>query len=64
MSTSDPLPGLIDRGGLVSELGISHAMADAIFRLLPVIRLPGVRRAWVKREDVKRALDRWSNLEP
>lgn len=46
------LPALADQRRLRKELGVTQATADAIFRLLPVIRIPGLRKAFVRIEDV------------
>lgn len=58
------LPRLVDRADLRADLGVSRAVADAIFRELPTVRVPGVRRCFVRAEDVARAIDRWTRVEP
>jgi hypothetical protein len=52
-----PLPELIDQKGLREALGVGHATVEAIFRRLPVVALPGHRKVFVRREDVRRLLD-------
>jgi hypothetical protein len=51
------LPELIDQKGLREELGVGHATVEAIFRQLPVVALPGHRKVFVQRGDVRRLLD-------
>jgi hypothetical protein len=52
-----PLPELIDQKGLREELCVGHATVEAIFRRLPVVALPGHRKVFVRREDVRRLLE-------
>lgn len=59
-----PLPRLVDRAGLMEELGVSRAVAEAIFRLLPTVHVPGVRRVWVRASDVERMVEKWTFVEP
>lgn len=61
---STGLPRLVDRADIRAELGVSRAVADAIFRQLPVVKVPGVRRAYVRAADVARAVERWTRIEP
>lgn len=56
-------PRLVDRSGLRAELGVSAATADEIFRRLPTVRIPGIRREWLKREDLEAALERWTVVD-
>ncbi len=56
-------PRLIDRAGLRAELGVSAATADRIFRLLPTVKIPGVRREWIERSDLDAALERWRTVD-
>jgi len=46
-----PLADVIDRQGLAA-LGFGRRSIDAIFRALPVVALPGVRRVYLRRADV------------
>ncbi len=52
------LPALADQRRLRTELGVTQATADAIFRLVPVIRIPGHRKAFVRIDDVRDLLNR------
>lgn len=54
---SQPLPELLDAKGLMSELGITRAAAEAIMRRLPIVQPPGLRKVYVKRADVARFLE-------
>ncbi len=58
--TTRDLPRLIDRRGLEEELGIKRAAAEAIMRCLDdrLVRIPGLRKAYVRRDDVRDLLDR------
>ncbi len=53
---STPLPALVDRKQLAAETGLTRAGVDAIFQTVPVVIIPGVRKVWVRREDVARLL--------
>ena len=48
------LTRLIDRHGIVDEMGVSRHVAEAIMRELPKITIPGVRKVFVRRADVER----------
>lgn len=50
------LPALIDCRGIMDELGVKRAAAEAIMRQLPKIRLDGVRKVYVQKADVERYL--------
>lgn len=54
----DPLPELLDRKQLAAELGVTRAAVDAIFRSLPVVALPNLRKPFVRRADVRELLER------
>jgi hypothetical protein len=49
---TEPLPALLDCRALRTELGVSRAAAEAIMRRLPVVEIEGLRKTFVKREDV------------
>jgi hypothetical protein len=51
------LPELLDVRGLRAELGVSRAAAEAIIRRLPIVQIEGLRKTFVRREDVRRYLD-------
>jgi hypothetical protein len=50
-------PGaLLDRRAL-AELGLQRRSIDKVFRELPVVAFPGVRRTYVRADDVRRFLN-------
>lgn len=51
------LPKLIDQRGIIAELGVTRAAADRIMCLVPKVHVPGLRKVYVKREDVLRLLE-------
>ena len=54
---SDRLPELLDCKALRSELGVTRAAAEAIMRRIPSVHIEGLRKTFVRREDVRRYLD-------
>jgi hypothetical protein len=48
--------GLLDRRAL-AELGLQRRTVDWIFHELDVVSFPGVRRVYVRADDVRRCLD-------
>jgi hypothetical protein len=54
---SEPLPELLDAKHLGAELGVTRAAAEAIMRRLPVVSIEGLRKTYVRREDVHRYLE-------
>lgn len=46
------LPELLDRKRLAEEMGVPRSVVDAVFRSLPVVVLPGLRKPMVRRADV------------
>ena len=54
---TEPLPELLDSKALWTELGITRAATEAIMRRLPVVQIEGLRKVYVRREDVHRYLD-------
>jgi len=48
------LPELLDCRQLREELGVSRAAAEAIMRKLPTVQFEGLRKVFVRREDVRR----------
>jgi hypothetical protein len=54
---TDRLPELLDCRALRAELGVSRATAEAIMRRLPIVKIQGLRKTFVRREDVARYLD-------
>ena len=57
------LPALADQKRLREDLGVTQATADAIFRVLPVIRIPGHRKAFVRVDHVVDLLDQWAGAD-
>lgn len=51
------LPTLLDCRGIRDELGVSRAAAEAIMRQLPKVVVPGLRKVYVRREDVLRLVE-------
>ena len=51
------LPQLLDCRGIKDELGVTRAAAEAIMRQLPKVVVPGLRKVYVRREDVLRLVD-------
>ena len=54
---SEPLPELLDAKRLQAELGVTRAAAERIMQALPLVRLPGLRKSYVRRPDVDRLLE-------
>jgi hypothetical protein len=51
-AVSDPLPELLDAKGLMAELGVTRAAAEAIMRQVPVVQFDGLRKTYCRRSDV------------
>ena len=47
-----PAPELLDAKALQAELGVTRAAAEAIMRRLPVVEIEGLRKVYVRRDDV------------
>ena len=47
---------LLDRRAL-AEFGLARRLVDVIFRTLPVVALPDVRRVYVRSDDLRAYLD-------
>jgi hypothetical protein len=54
---SEPLPQLLDAKALQTELGVTRAAAEALMRRLPVVAIEGLRKSYVRREDVAAYLE-------
>ena len=52
------LPQLLDRRTLAEETGLPRSAIDAVFRALPTIHLPGLRKPLVRRADELELLER------
>lgn len=51
------LQGLYDCARLARELGISRAASERIMRQLPKQHVPGLRKVYVRGQDIQRLLD-------
>jgi hypothetical protein len=51
------LPRLIDQRGIAEELGVTRAAAEKIMRQVPKVHVPGLRKVYVKRDDVLRVIE-------
>lgn len=51
------LPQLVDCRGIRDELGVSRAAAEAIMRELPKVQFRGLRKTYVRKQDVLRLVD-------
>jgi hypothetical protein len=51
------LPQLLDAKHLAGELGVTRAAAEAIMRRLPVVKVEGLRKTFVRRSDVAALLE-------
>jgi hypothetical protein len=49
---TESLPELLDAKRLSAELGITRAAAEAIMRHLPTVHIEGLRKVYVRRQDV------------
>ena len=58
MSEPLPLPQLLDARHLAAELGVTRAAAEAIMRQLPTVQIPGLRKSYVRRDQVLELLER------
>jgi hypothetical protein len=54
---SEPLPELLDAKHLGAELGVTRAAAEKVMQSLPIVKLPGLRKVFVRRLDVERLLE-------
>jgi hypothetical protein len=50
--SGEPLPELLDAKHLIAELGVTRAAAEAIMRRLPVVQFDGMRKVYVRGDDV------------
>ena len=54
---SERLPELLDAKALQAELGVTRAAAEALMRQLPVVQFEGLRKVYVRRQDVARLIE-------
>jgi hypothetical protein len=57
VSNRRELPRLLDCKGIQVELDVKRAAAEAIMRQLPKVVVPGLRKTYVRRDDVLRLVD-------
>lgn len=55
--TTAKLPELIDHAGIMREMNVKRATADAIMQHLPKVTVPGVKKVYVHRAAVERLLE-------
>ena len=53
----EQLPALLDASHLAAELGVTRAAAEAVMRRLPVVQFEGLRKVYVRRDDVLQELE-------
>jgi hypothetical protein len=51
------LPRLIDQRGVAEELGVTRAAAEKIMQQVPKVHVKGLRKVYVRRDDVVRMLE-------
>ena len=54
---NESLPELLDAKRLQAELGVTRAAAEKVMQSLPIVKLPGLRKVFVRRPDVERLLE-------
>ena len=52
-----PLPQLLDCKAIRCELGVTRAAAEHIMRRIPVVEIDGLRKVYVRRDDLQRYID-------
>jgi glycine cleavage system aminomethyltransferase T len=57
------LPQLLDCRGLMAELGVKRATAEAIMRAVPSVDVPGLRKMYVRRDDVQAFLEQHTSTD-
>jgi hypothetical protein len=51
------LPQLLDAKALQAELGVTRAAAEALMRKVPTVEIEGLRKVYVRRQDVAAYLE-------
>ena len=51
------LPELLDSRALQAELSITRAAAESLMRRIPTVHVEGLRKVYVRRDDVCRYLE-------
>jgi hypothetical protein len=54
---TEPLPELLDAKRLQAELGVTRAAAEKIIQQVPSVHIEGLRKTYVRRDDVARYLE-------
>jgi hypothetical protein len=54
---SESLPELLDAKRLQTELGVTRSAAEKIMQQVPSVQIEGLRKTYVRRDDVARYLD-------
>jgi hypothetical protein len=54
---SEPLPELLDAKRLQAELGVTRAAAEKIMQQVPSVQIEGLRKTYVRRDDVARYIE-------
>jgi hypothetical protein len=54
---NERLPELLDAKRLQVELGVTRAAAEKIMQRVPSVQIEGLRKTYVRRDDVARYLD-------
>lgn len=57
MSTIEQPERLLTRTDLLNRYGFTRRAADAVFRQLPVVVLPGYQRAMVRQSDLESLIE-------
>ena len=56
------LPRLMDQRGISEELGVTRAAAEKIMRQVPKVHIAGLRKVYVKRDDIFRVIEEGTRL--
>jgi len=54
---TDRLPELLDAKRLQMELGVTRAAAEKVMQRVPSVHIEGLRKTYVRRDDVARYLE-------
>lgn len=50
------LPALLDTRGIMREMGVTRKAAEAFMRRCPKVEVEGLRKVYVKRDDLQRVV--------
>ncbi len=56
------LPRLIDQRGIADELGVTRSAAEKLMRQVPKVHIPGLRKVYVKRDDIVRVIEEGTRI--